>query len=164
MIEEIIRAVRILSKNQTGALLVMERGIGLSDYADTGVIVNAEISCEMLENLFFPKAALHDGATIIRGDKIYAAGCFLPLTEDPAVSKSLGTRHRAALGLSEVSDAFIIVVSEETGVVSVVEEGRMTRYLSDDTIRDMLLERFGRLQQISAMSILTDLRKSIAKK
>ncbi|MDR0468363.1 MAG: diadenylate cyclase CdaA [Peptococcaceae bacterium] len=164
MIGEIIRAVRILSKSQTGVLLVMERSIKLSDYADTGVIVNSDVSCEMLENLFFPKAALHDGATIIRGDRIYAAGCFLPLSENPAISKSLGTRHRAALGLSEVSDAFIIVVSEETGVISVVEEGRMTRYLSDDTLRDMLLERFGRPPQISAMSIFADWRKNVSKK
>jgi diadenylate cyclase len=142
----------------------MERGTGLSDFADTGVIVNSDVSCEMLENLFFPKATLHDGATIIRGNKIYAAGCFLPLSENPTISKSLGTRHRAALGLSEVSDAFIIVVSEESGVVSVVEEGRMTRYLSDDTLRDMLMERFGRPPQISAMSILADWRKNVSKK
>ena len=95
-----------------------------------------------MQNIFFPKAALHDGATIIRGNKIYAAGCFLPLSENSSISKSLGTRHRAALGLSEQSDAFIIVVSEETGVISVVEEGRMTRYLNDSTLREMLLERF----------------------
>ena len=153
MVNEIVRAVRILSKNQIGALLVLERETGLSDYADTGVIINADISCEMLENLFFPKAALHDGATIIRGNKVYAAGCFLPLSENPTISKSLGTRHRAALGLSEVSDAFIIVVSEESGVVSVMEEAKMTRYLNDDTLRNMLMERFRHASAGNAFSM-----------
>ncbi len=142
IVEEIVRAVRIMSKDQIGVLLVLERETGLNDYADSGVYLNADVSSELLQNIFFPKAALHDGATIIRGDKIYAAGCFLPLSENPSISKSLGTRHRAALGLSEQSDAFIIVVSEETGVISVVEEGRMTRYLNDVTLREMLLERF----------------------
>jgi diadenylate cyclase len=141
MVEEIIRAVRIMSKNQIGALLVLERNTGLNDYGDSGVKINAEVTCELLENIFFPKAALHDGAAIIRGSKIYAAGCFLPLSENPNISKNLGTRHRAALGLSEQSDAFIIVVSEETGVVSVVEEGRITRYLDDTALREMLLAR-----------------------
>ncbi|MCL1805131.1 MAG: diadenylate cyclase CdaA [Clostridiales bacterium] len=164
MVEEIVRAMRVLSKNQIGVLLVLERDTGLSDYADTGVLVNADVSCELLENLFFPKAALHDGATIIRGSKVYAAGCFLPLSENPGISKSLGTRHRAALGLSEVSDAFIIVVSEETGVISVVEEGRMTRYLNDDTLRDMLTERFRHADTGGSLSIFSWLRKGKAKK
>jgi diadenylate cyclase len=164
MTEEIVRAVQLMAKTQTGVLLVMERDTGLSDYADSGVLVNADVSCELLENLFFPKAALHDGATIIRGNKVYAAGCFLPLSENPNISKSLGTRHRAALGLSEVSDAFIIVVSEETGVVSVVEEGRMTRYLNDDTLREMLLERFRLASDGSAFSPLSFWRKKIKKK
>jgi diadenylate cyclase len=164
MAEEIVRAMRILSKNQIGVLLVLERDTGLSDYADTGVLVNADVSCELLENLFFPKAALHDGATIIRGDKVYAAGCFLPLSENPGISKSLGTRHRAALGLSEVSDAFIIVVSEETGVISVVEEGRMTRYLNDDTLREMLIERFHHTAAGNAFSVFSGLFKGKSKK
>ena len=164
MTEEIVRAMRIHSKNQIGVLLVIERETGLSDYADTGVLINADVSCELLENLFFPKAALHDGATIIRDAKIYAAGCFLPLSENQSISKSLGTRHRAALGLSEVSDAFIIVVSEETGVISVVEEGRMTRHLSDDTLREMLLDRFGGLSPGKTFSLLSDLGKIFTKK
>ena len=164
MVEEIVRAIQLLSKTQTGALLVLERETGLSDYVDTGILMNADVSCELLENLFFPRAALHDGATIIRGSKVYAAGCFLPLSENPGISKSLGTRHRAALGLSEVSDAFIIVVSEETGVISVVEEGRMTRYLSDDTLREMLLDRFNRPVPGSALSAITDWGKSLTKK
>ena len=164
MVEEIVRAVQVLAKTQTGVLLALERETGLNDYADTGVLVNAEVSCELIENLFFPKAALHDGATIIRGDKVYAAGCFLPLSENPNISKSLGTRHRAALGLSEVSDAFIIVVSEETGVISVVEEGRMTRYLNDDTLRSMLMERFRSDGTGNAIAMLSDWGKNLAKK
>jgi diadenylate cyclase len=142
MVEEIIRAVKILSKNQVGALLIIERETGLKDYIESGVILDAAISSELIENIFFPKAALHDGATIIRGNRIVAAGCFLPLSENPNISKSLGTRHRAGLGLSEQSDAFIIIISEETGVISVVEEGRMTRYLNDVALREMLMEHF----------------------
>jgi len=164
MVEEIVRAVQIMAKTQIGVLLVLERDTGLNEYADTGIIVNAEVSCELLENLFFPKAALHDGATIIRGNHVYAAGCFLPLSENPNISKSLGTRHRAALGLSEVSDAFIIVVSEETGVISVVEEGRITRYLNDDTLRNMLMERFRRPSTGNAFSVISDWSKSLTKK
>lgn len=142
MAEEMIRAVKILSKNQIGALLVLERKSKLQDYVGTGIRLDAEVSSELLENIFFPKAPLHDGATIIRGTRIMAAGCFLPLSENPNISKNLGTRHRAGLGLSESTDAFIIIVSEETGVISVVEEGRMTRYLNDVTLREMLVERF----------------------
>ena len=164
VVDEIVRAVMIMAKAQTGVLLVLERNTGLNEYADTGVMINAEVSCELLENLFFPNAALHDGASIIRGDQVYAAGCFLPLSENPSISKSLGTRHRAALGLSEVSDAFIIVVSEETGVISVVEEGRMTRYLNDDTLRSMLMERFRRPAAGNAFTMITDWGKSLKKK
>ena len=164
MVNEIVRAVQIMAKAQTGVLLVLERDTWLSDYADTGTVLNAEVSCELLENLFFPKAALHDGATIIRGNKIYAAGCILPLSENPTISKNLGTRHRAALGLSESSDAFIIVVSEETGVISVVEEGRMTRYLNEETLRDMLMERFRRPGTDGAASLLSGWRKSLSRK
>ena len=108
MVEEIIRAIRIMAKDQIGVLLVLERETGLNDYADSGVYLNADVSSELLQNIFFPKAALHDGATIIRGTKIYAAGCFLPLSENSSISKSLGTRHRAALGLSEQSDALLL--------------------------------------------------------
>ena len=164
MVEEIVRAIRILAKLQTGVLLVLERDTGLSDFVDTGTLIDAEVSCALLENLFFPRAALHDGATIIRGNKVYAAGCILPLSENPNISKSLGTRHRAALGLSEVSDAFIIVVSEETGVISVVEEGRMTRYLNDDTLRAMLMERFRSPAAGNAISALSVWRKNMVKK
>ena len=164
VVNEIVRAAQHLSRAQTGMLLVLERETGLSDYAETGVLMNADVSSELLENLFFPRAALHDGATIIRGSKIAAAGCFLPLSESPNISKSLGTRHRAALGLSEVSDAFIIIVSEETGVISVVEEGRMTRYLDDEALKEMLLERFYRSSTGSAFSVITDWGKSLAKK
>lgn len=153
MVEEIIRAVKILSKNQVGALLILERETGLNDYIESGVRLDAEVSSELIENIFYPKAALHDGATIIRGNRIIAAGCFLPLSENPNISKNLGTRHRAGLGLSEQSDAFIIIVSEETGVISVVEEGRMTRYLNDVTLREMLMERFQKKDEKNSFPI-----------
>ena len=164
MAGEITRAVMSLSSSQTGMLLAIERDIGLKSYAETGVTINADITSEIIQNLFFPKAALHDGATIIRGTKVYAAGCFLPLSENPDISKNLGTRHRAAIGLSEVSDAFIIVVSEETGVISVAEEGRITRHISEETLRDMLTERFKGSASTGALSILTYLRENLHKK
>ena len=164
LVDEIARAVRNLSASQTGALLVIERSTGLNDYVDSGVSINADISCELLESLFNPKGSLHDGAAIIRDGKLYAAGCILPLTEDTSISKSLGTRHRAALGISEVSDAFVIVVSEESGVVSVVEEGRMTRHLDDAPLRKMLAERVRGDMAENAFSLLSGLRKSMTKK
>jgi diadenylate cyclase len=159
VVEEIVQAVGRLAKAQTGALLVMERETGLNDYMDTGVLLKADVTKELLENLFFPRASLHDGATIIRGDKIYASGCILPLSESPIINRSLGTRHRAALGISEVSDAFVIVVSEESGVVSVAEEGALTRDLDEGTLRGMLMDRVNRPAEGNAFSLLTGWRK-----
>ncbi len=117
----------VFSSSKTGALIVFEREVKLSDIADSGTILNSEPSVALLGNIFFNKAPLHDGATIIRNGKIYAAGCILPLTDNKKVDINLGTRHRAALGMSEISDAVVVVVSEETGNISTVVNGKMKR-------------------------------------
>jgi len=134
-VAEAIRAAERLSARKTGALIAFEREVGLEDYAATGVRINGEISAEFLQSIFYPNSPLHDGAVIVRGNQILAAGCLLPLPEEGAVRERLGTRHRAALGLSLASDALVLVVSEETGAISVIEEGKITRNLDGDSLR-----------------------------
>lgn len=134
------RAVTEFSLHSTGALIVFEKETKLGEVISTGTVLNADISTELIETLFFPNTALHDGAVILAGSKVRAAGCFLPLTQNFEISKELGTRHRAALGLSEVSDAVIIVVSEETGKISLVENGQMLRGLNVEEMKRRLYE------------------------
>ena len=134
-ISEAIRAAERLSAKHTGALIAFEREVGLEDYAATGVRINGEISAEVLQSIFYPNSPLHDGAVIVRGNRILAAGCLLPLPEEGTVRERLGTRHRAALGLSLASDALVLVVSEETGNISVIEEGSISRNLDPDNLR-----------------------------
>ena len=134
-ISEAIRAAERLSMKKTGALIAFERDVGLEDYAATGVRINGVVSAEMLQSIFYPNSPLHDGAVIVRGDRIVAAGCLLPLPEEGTVKERLGTRHRAALGLSLASDALVLVVSEETGNISVIEEGSISRNLDADSLR-----------------------------
>ncbi|HVC75294.1 MAG TPA: diadenylate cyclase CdaA [Candidatus Micrarchaeaceae archaeon] len=134
-ISESIRAVERLSARKIGALIAFERDVGLEDYAATGVKINGEISAEFLQSIFYPNSPLHDGAVIVRGNRIIAAGCLLPLPEEGLVRERLGTRHRAALGLSMASDALVLVVSEETGAISVIEEGKILRNLDGDSLR-----------------------------
>lgn len=138
LINELVRAVQVLAKNRTGALIVIERETGLNDYIETGIRVDGVVSAELLINIFVPLTPFHDGAAIIRGDRVVAAGCFLPLSESPYLSKQLGTRHRAALGISEISDAVVLVVSEETGVISVAEGGKLTRFLEEKSLKELL--------------------------
>ncbi len=138
LINELVRSVQSLSKNKYGALIVIENETGLLDYINTGVILDGHVSAELLVNIFVPNTPLHDGAVIIRGDRIAAAGCFLPLTDSPYLSKQLGTRHRAALGITENSDCVVIIVSEETGTISVAYEGELTRYLDEKNLKEML--------------------------
>lgn len=137
-ISEAVRAAERLSARRTGALMAFEREVGLEDYAATGVRINGEVSSEFLQTIFFPNSPLHDGAVIIRGNQILAAGCLLPLPEEGTVRERLGTRHRAAIGLSLASDALLLVVSEETGTISVVEEGKITRNLDAEALRRRL--------------------------
>jgi diadenylate cyclase len=140
-ISETIRAAERLSVKHTGALIAFEREVGLEDYAATGVRINGEVSAEMLQSIFYPNSPLHDGAVIVRGDRIIAAGCLLPLPEEGSVRERLGTRHRAALGLSLASDALVLVVSEETGNISVIEEGKISRNLDPDDLRRKIAVR-----------------------
>ena len=135
IINELVNATVSLSQNKTGALIVLEREIRLGDFVNTGAMLNAEITAALLENIFVPKTPLHDGAVIVRNDRIYSAGCVLPLTSNTNLSRELGTRHRAALGVSEVSDAVVIIVSEETGKISIAINGSLTRNLNEQTLK-----------------------------
>jgi diadenylate cyclase len=137
-IEEIVKACTELSKEYVGALIVIERETKIGEIIKTGVNMNSNVSAELLQNIFTPNTPLHDGAVIIREDKIMAASCYLPLTDNQNLSKELGTRHRAALGISEISDSISIVVSEESGKISVALNGGLTRNLTPDTLRKAL--------------------------
>lgn len=138
IVESILQATINLAKTRTGALIVLERKTGLNDFIETGVPIDAIISLELLGNIFVPNTPLHDGAVIIRAGRVAAAGCFLPLTENPHINKNLGTRHRAALGLTEETDALVIVVSEETGIISLAENGNLKRFIDEETLRTTL--------------------------
>ncbi len=138
LINQVTHAVMELSEEKTGALIVVEREVGINDYIDTGVKLDAMVSSELLVNLFVENTPLHDGAVIIRGDRVIAAGCFLPLSDNPYLSSKLGTRHRASLGISEVSDAVTVVVSEETGTISLSQGGKLTRYLDEQSLKKQL--------------------------
>jgi diadenylate cyclase len=127
VINEVVKAVEQMSERQTGALIVFEGGTGLKELIDRGVVVDAEVSSELLTTIFFPNTALHDGAVIVTGDRIAAASCVLPLTQRELVDSQLGTRHRAAIGVTEQTDALSVVVSEETGSISVARNGRILR-------------------------------------
>jgi diadenylate cyclase len=137
-VAEAVRAAERLSARRIGGLIAFEREVGLEDYAATGVRINGEVSAEFLQSLFYPNSPLHDGAVIIRGNRVLAAGCLLPLPDEGSVRERLGTRHRAAIGLSLASDALVVVVSEETGSISVVENGQITRNLDADAVRRRL--------------------------
>ena len=136
--EEVAEAVQRLSRNGTGAIIAVEREASLADYVESGTPMQATVSAELLATIFSPYAPLHDGAVLIRGDQIIGAGCILPLTQFPVNDKSLGTRHRAALGLSEETDAFVLVVSEETATISLAHDGVLLRNLDADQVRGIL--------------------------
>lgn len=137
VIQEIIQSVKLLSKNKIGALIVLSRQTGLRDYIETGVDVDSKISAEMILTIFTPKSPMHDGAAIINGDRIVAAGCTLPLA-DIQYDYTLGTRHRAAIGLSMLTDALVIVVSEERGLISLASNGVLSRDLSEEKLEELL--------------------------
>ncbi len=138
LLDELGRAAEMLSKNKIGALLVLERETGLNDYAETGIQLDAVVSAEFVTNIFIPNTPLHDGAAIVRGNRVVAAGCFLPLVEDHEVGPELGSRHRAAIGITEHSDAAALVVSEETGTISVANAGTLIRNLDGKGLRELL--------------------------
>lgn len=140
VIESISVAAANMSESRTGALIVMERSTRLGEFISTGTMLDANVSSALLENIFVPNTPLHDGAVIIRNNKIVTAGCLLPLTANNNLSRDLGTRHRAAIGLSEVTDAVIIVVSEETGKISIALNGSLTRNLSKESLSKALMK------------------------
>lgn len=139
VITDITKAASYLSTRRIGALMVIERETGLTDYIEAGTQINAILTSELLTNIFVPNTPLHDGAVIIQKDKIMAAGCYLPLSENPYINKELGTRHRAAIGMTEISDAIAIIVSEETGHISISINGQIERGLTDEKLRNKLL-------------------------
>jgi len=141
MLDELIKAIQVLVKKRIGSLIVLERSTGLKEYIDTGISVNGVVTAELLINIFFPRSPLHDGAVIIQGNEIVAAGCYLPMTEDPNLGKELGTRHRAGIGITENSDALAIIISEETGIISVADDGVLTRYLDEKKLRALLKDK-----------------------
>ncbi len=140
MLDELAKAISVLVKKRIGALVVIERTTGLKDWVETGISVEGLVTAELLVNIFFPRSPLHDGAVIIQGNQIVAAGCYLPLTEDPNLGKELGTRHRAGIGITEHSDAVAIIISEETGIISVAHDGVLTRYLDEKKMRNMITD------------------------
>ena len=142
VIEEIVKATYSLAGKKIGALMVLERKTGRRDIIETGISLNSDISYELLMNIFIPNTPLHDGAVVISNDHIIAASCFLPLTDNKQISMELGTRHRAGIGISEKSDAIVIVVSEETGYVSICEKSKINRNVSKEYLLNYLVENF----------------------
>ena len=142
VVDEITSCLLRLSRRRVGALIVFEQRTGLKDVTETGTAIDAVVSAPLLENIFEPNTPLHDGAVIIRGNRVAAAACVLSLSESSAISRDLGTRHRAALGVSENTDALVLVVSEETGVISMARAGKLTRHLDADGIRKLLREMY----------------------
>lgn len=142
MVNAVTKACADMSDKKIGALMVFEKESILGEIIGTGTHIDAEVSVELLGNIFYPKAPLHDGAAVVRQARVAAAGCILPLTQNSDVSSELGTRHRAAIGMSEQSDALIVVVSEETGAISVAQKGRLSRDLSSGDLRELLTQNF----------------------
>ncbi len=142
MLDEMNIAIAQLSKSKTGAIIVLEQDTGLNDHIETGIQLDSKVTSQLLMNVFIPNTPLHDGAMIIRKNRIVAAGCFLPLTENQNLSKELGTRHRAAIGVTELSDAMVIIVSEETGVISFAMNGKLSRYLDIKSLKEIIKNNY----------------------
>lgn len=158
----IIKALETFSKDRVGALIVFERETSLYDIVETGTVVDAQLSEQLLGNIFYEGSPLHDGAVIIRDGRIYAAGCVLPLTRNNTISKELGTRHRAGIGITENSDALVIIVSEETGIISMASDGQLSRFLDIKTVEKALLNMYLNTGEMSGtMSLITKLINKI---
>lgn len=143
IIEEICQAAALLAQQRVGALIVLERETGLKNYVEAGTILDSKVTADLIVSVFHPSSPIHDGAMIIRNSRISSAGCLLPISRDPSINKELGTRHRAALGLTHETDAVVIVVSEERGEVSLCHHGLMNRDLDLSSLREGLLEQLG---------------------
>ena len=137
-IEEIVKAVQNMSKNNIGAIIILSNGNLPAGVLESGVQINADISSKLIESIFFPKTALHDGALVLNGTKIQAAGCFLPLAQEVNLSKDLGSRHRAGIGLTETVNVTAIIVSEESGIISIAKGGKIIRYIDTTVLRETL--------------------------
>ena len=163
MVGQLVEAIDDMSASKTGALIVIERETSLSDIVETGTVIDAAVSAQMIGNIFYEGAPLHDGALIIRGDRLYAAGCVLPLTQNKNLNKELGTRHRAGIGISENSDALVIIVSEETGIISIAQNGKLTRFLDvkkiEKTLYNIYLEESNRTLSEKLSSILKGVKQ-----
>jgi len=159
-IEELVVTASNLAARRTGAIIVVERQIGLRNYIEGGIPLDAMVTYDLMASIFHPGAPLHDGAAIVQGDRVAAAACFLPLSVNPKVSRELGTRHRAALGLTEENDAVAIVVSEETGSISLVRDGRLQRGISPEALRTELRSLVGNRRRVRFAS--TEPRSSLA--
>jgi diadenylate cyclase len=158
-IDEIVFATTTLGRRKTGAIVVIERDIGLRSYIEGGIILDAILTYDLLLSIFNPKTPLHDGAVIVQGNRVAAAACFLPLSMNPHLSKELGTRHRAAIGITEDTDAVAIVVSEETGTVSYLEDGNILRGMDGDTLRAKLRQVLGTSRSKRSQEVETSVRE-----
>ncbi len=158
-IDEIVFATTTLARRKTGAIVVIERDIGLRSYIEGGIILDAILTYDLLLSIFNPKTPLHDGAVIVQGNRAAAAACFLPLSMNPHLSKELGTRHRAAIGITEDTDAVAIVVSEETGTVSYLEDGNILRGMDGDTLRAKLRQVLGTSRSKRSQEVETSVRE-----
>lgn len=151
----IVKAVETFSRDRVGALIVFEKETNLSDFMESGTVIDAELSEQILGNIFYEGAPLHDGAVIIRDGRVHAAGCVLPLTRSNEISKELGTRHRAGIGVTEHSDALVLIVSEETGIISMASEGHLSRFLDIKTVEKTLLNMYLNTGEVTGtMSII----------
>lgn len=142
IIDEMVAAVVSMSKNKVGALIAIEKEISLKPYVETGIALDGVITTELLMTIFMPNTPFHDGAAVIQGGRVVAVGCLFPLSQSQKLSKTLGTRHRAGLGLSEETDALVIVVSEETGIISLMDQGKVSREIDEEKLRHHLMELY----------------------
>ena len=164
VITELVVAVENLAKTKTGALIAIEQKTGLNDVIASGTQIDALVSSALLENIFVVNTPLHDGATIIRNDRILAAGCVLPLTGNTDINKKLGTRHRAAMGITEISDALVVIVSEETGIISLSVNGKLTRNYDKDRLKDILIRIMKRRQESKKTTIWERVKQWVRKR
>ena len=164
IIEQTVRACEVMSSERIGALIVFARNNRLEEYFKTGTMIDGQVSEQLIRNVFFPKAALHDGAMIVRDGRVAAAGCVLPLSDSNRISADLGTRHRAAVGLSEVSDAVIVIVSEETGAISVAVSGMLKRHLAPQTLEKLLRNELCPENDQTEENLVVKLKQKLQKK
>ena len=164
VIAQTVMACETMSRDRVGALIVFEREIRLDDYTKTGTIIDGQVSEQLLRNIFFPKASLHDGAMIIRDGRVVAAGCVLPLSDSKRLSADLGTRHRAGVGMSEASDAVVVIVSEETGAISVAVGGMLKRHLAPQTLERLLRNELCPQTEEKEENLAVILRQKLQKK